>query len=646
MKKLLLTIAAIGLTVSPLRALTVENTAGKLHELVTDVTARELVLTGTMNDDDFDFIAGKMTLLEVLDLSGATVSVVPDVAFLDAALQRVVLPEGLTEIGYGAFAGCKALSQVNFPSTLTAISAIAFKGTALTAITLPASVAHVGNGAFAQCLSLTTVALHSAYIGSEAFKGDTRLATLVIGAEAREIGAEAFLGTALTTIDLSDAAALTTVGDYAFAMTPLTTATLPAGVTHVGAGAFLCDNSLATAVMPALDTIPAFTYAMTQTLTADAVPDGVVAIGERAFYGVTTTVDELALPASLTSIGTEAFAGTTGVKQYEIAAQEVPALGDNVWNGVEQSTVKLGTTGNDVAALYREAAQWQDFHILWNYLMGDVNDDGKINVADYTLTIRHILNLPNTIFIVEAADYNGDNKINVADYSKIINAILTDERIHSRRARGGALAPMASAMLAVDAFDIACGETREVAMQLSGSTAAVAMQWLLTLPEGLHVQDCYVAQGAARHSVAWLTDDDGVTHMMLGSMRNEELATGSAPVVTLVLAADATYHDGGAVEVGEVLLADAVGTLYRGEGAVTRIGTVTAVNDIVADNCVVTGGVGEIIIQSPAEAVAQVVSVSGISRVVNVPAGTITVEVPAGVYIVQLGGVSHKLVVR
>ena len=35
-------------------------------------------------------------------------------------LKRVVLPDTLTKIGHGAFFGCSALSDINFPSSLEA----------------------------------------------------------------------------------------------------------------------------------------------------------------------------------------------------------------------------------------------------------------------------------------------------------------------------------------------------------------------------------------------------------------------------------------------------------------------------------------------------------------------------------------------
>ncbi len=56
---------------------------------------------------------------------------------------------------------------------------------------------------------------------------------------------------------------------------------------------------------------------------------------------------------------------------------------------------------------------------------GDVNGDGRINVADYTLVKRHVL---RTLTLNEeqqvGADVNGDGRINVADYTLVKRHVL------------------------------------------------------------------------------------------------------------------------------------------------------------------------------------------------------------------------------
>lgn len=57
-------------------------------------------------------------------------------------------------------------------------------------------------------------------------------------------------------------------------------------------------------------------------------------------------------------------------------------------------------------------------------LMGDVNGDGTINVADVTALIDYMLGDSTTTIHLEAADINGDGTINVADVTGLIDLML------------------------------------------------------------------------------------------------------------------------------------------------------------------------------------------------------------------------------
>jgi hypothetical protein len=56
-----------------------------------------------------------------------------------------------------------------------------------------------------------------------------------------------------------------------------------------------------------------------------------------------------------------------------------------------------------------------------NYLNGDVNDDGVINILDVVSTVNIVLGDADW---VDAADYNGDSIINILDIVSIVNVIL------------------------------------------------------------------------------------------------------------------------------------------------------------------------------------------------------------------------------
>ena len=64
-------------------------------------------------------------------------------------LQKVTLPEGLTEIGDYAFYGCYSLGNIELPSTLTSIGRYAFNGCSdITEVTIPSAVTFIGKYAY------------------------------------------------------------------------------------------------------------------------------------------------------------------------------------------------------------------------------------------------------------------------------------------------------------------------------------------------------------------------------------------------------------------------------------------------------------------------------------------------------------------
>jgi len=96
-------------------------------------------------------------------IDNSAVKSIGKIAFFEnELLSEVQLPEGLTIIELGAFAGSSNLKTINIPSTLQIISEYAFDGcTSLTSIYIPLSVIIIGEEAFNYCSKLTIFAQRS-----------------------------------------------------------------------------------------------------------------------------------------------------------------------------------------------------------------------------------------------------------------------------------------------------------------------------------------------------------------------------------------------------------------------------------------------------------------------------------------------------
>lgn len=119
-------------------------------------------------------------------------------AFLrNTTLEKVVLPEGLTKIGNAAFRGCTALAEITLPAGITEINPYSFADcTGLSSFTLPEGVTSIGEGAFSGCTGLQgelVIPEGVTNIGISAFWGCSGLTgTLVLPDSVASIDSRAF----------------------------------------------------------------------------------------------------------------------------------------------------------------------------------------------------------------------------------------------------------------------------------------------------------------------------------------------------------------------------------------------------------------------------------------------------------------------
>lgn len=84
----------------------------------------------------------------------------------------IVVPEGVVEIGYGAFAYCRNLTSINIPDSVSKISSWAFYGcSGLLSVELPKSLTSIEDCAFMRCESLPNLTIEPTIIlGNRVFE--------------------------------------------------------------------------------------------------------------------------------------------------------------------------------------------------------------------------------------------------------------------------------------------------------------------------------------------------------------------------------------------------------------------------------------------------------------------------------------------
>lgn len=110
--------------------------------------------------------------------------------FYKSAVEKITLPEGLTEIPAAAFNQATNLKEVNIPSTVTTIGINAFAGTGLTELTVPSTITSIGYGAFRDMANLTTVTIEgdSVTIPGYAFRNCASLTTIYMKVNTLTLG--------------------------------------------------------------------------------------------------------------------------------------------------------------------------------------------------------------------------------------------------------------------------------------------------------------------------------------------------------------------------------------------------------------------------------------------------------------------------
>lgn len=277
----------------------------------------------------------------------------------------VVIPEGVTAIGDGAFAGKNNITSVVIPEGVTSIGKSAFYNCySMRSVTIPNSVTSIGESAFKECRVLNGVTLSEGLtsIGNQAFYNCDQLVEMTIPEGVTSIGESVFYScenltevilpegltdinyrtfyccTKLTSVTIPES--VTYIGvDAFYCCTKLKNVSIPSGVTSIGEHAFYECNSMVDIALPAgLESMGSgiFENSGLRTVT---IPEGIMRIGNRMFYNCNLL--NVTLPSSVTEIGSYAFSynGLSGMKIPE----SVTSIGSYAFSNCSLTTISLPT---------------------------------------------------------------------------------------------------------------------------------------------------------------------------------------------------------------------------------------------------------------------------------------------------------------
>lgn len=234
-----------------------------------------------------------------------------DLVAVPGALEGEVTLLPVTEIADGLFRGCKGITKITLPETLTTVGDEAFKGaSALATLNFPDLMTNIGLSAFADTAWYNNQPDGLVYTGRVLykFKGDVG-GVVTISDQVVGIASGAFENSSITGAIIP--ANVEFIGENVFAGCNIEELTLP----YVGASAdsesyaFLGYLFGAPAANRAGDFIP-------ESLVKVTLTDSCTAIGAGAFNGC-KNVAELLLPDSVVSVAPNALRDTAWLKNHE-----------------------------------------------------------------------------------------------------------------------------------------------------------------------------------------------------------------------------------------------------------------------------------------------------------------------------------------
>ena len=404
----------------------IDVTPGQLESLLGDggKGQEELVIRGKIDARDLATLENLSSDVKKLDLSKVSIEAltmptrkyfgrtlfnedeIPAYTFFKSGVTTLILPDDVTSICEGAFAG-SAITEISIPEGVTAIGDYAFYGCqALEKVILPKSLTTIGKGVFGNCNSLKSIDLSSTQltaIPERAFAGSMSLIEIKLPASVKSVGREAFSHTSIEVLNLSN---VIKFEEYALSSMPFLTELSINPNAEMKEGLLMNDTSLYS-LTGVPEMVPDYFAANCGALETSKLNDA-ESLGKYSFAN-TLAPETLYLPSSLASIDRGALSGLGNIKTIDVTelGNDVPAVDKYSFEGLNQLEIILWVD-DKAFDKWNDDPVWGLFKVMSQNQTGvdELPADAKSNIY---------IACSNNLLLIESAAIVNDVRIYTAD---------------------------------------------------------------------------------------------------------------------------------------------------------------------------------------------------------------------------------------
>ena len=537
-------------------------------EIISDYAGSVVIPSSVVNNgiiysvtgiDNFAFDDSDVTSVSIPN----TIKTIGNSAFAYClGLTTVTIPSNVTRIGNSAFQNCRGLTSFTIPGSVTSIGNSAFQNcSGLTIVTIPGSVTSIGNSAFQNCSGLTSVTIPNSVntIGNDVFRDCTSLTAIQIPSSVTSFGSCVLTGTGINTPLISGSKLIycppSYEGEYH----------IPMGITEISGGAFYGCTKLTKVIIPhGVKRVNDFTFSGCSSLGDVSLPVTLVYVGQSAFQ-YCSSLKECILPPSVSNIYDSAFSGCTSLTSIVLPASMTnirkyvfdgckslktvvfPAGVTNIWGLWAFSGTPSGIDGglnvfNFASCLQGQSEGptglsptyihvpkgWQDsgsYSPISGELVYDLESISSISISNANLNLTEgdvstlsCSILPSTASVktlhwssnnTDVAIVDNNGKVTaIADGSAIITVSSLDGSNLSQKCEVNVEHIPVNNISITDVTGIV-GCTFNLPISMTNEDEITAMQFELSLPEGVSVADATLTDRKNGHSIDYTLQENG-----------------------------------------------------------------------------------------------------------------------------------------